>query len=63
MPIELLALLLSPLAGSAVLALVGHRPRAAEVNAVFSSLTFAAAAVLVARVIESGPLVARRVLR
>ena len=58
MPIELLALLLSPLAGSTVLALVGHRPRAAEVNAVFSSLTFAAAAVLVARVIESGPLVA-----
>ena len=58
MPIELLALLVSPLAGGAVLALVGHRPRAAEVNAVFSSLTFAAAAVLVARVIESGPLVA-----
>jgi len=58
MPIELLALLLSPLAGSAVLALVGHRPRAAEVNAAFSSLTFAAAAVLVARVIEDGPLIA-----
>src|SRR5204862_8225399 len=58
MPIELLALLLSPLAGSAVLALVGHRPRAAEVNAVFSILGFAAVAVLVARVIESGALVA-----
>src|SRR2546421_354810 len=56
--IALASLLLSPLAGSAVLALVGHRPRAAEVNAVFSSITFAAAAVLVARVIESGPLVA-----
>ena len=58
MPIELLALLVSPLAGGAALALIGHRPRAAEVNAAFSSLTFAAAAVLVARVIESGPLVA-----
>src|SRR5437879_11808244 len=58
MPIELFALLLSPLAGGAVLALIGHRPRAAEVNAAFSSLTFAAAAVLVARVIERGQLVA-----
>jgi hydrogenase-4 component F len=58
MPIELLALLASPLAGAAVLALVGHRPRGADVNAVFSSLTFAAAAALVARVIENGPLTA-----
>ncbi len=52
---ELLLLLLMPLAGAAVLALIGHRRPAAEVNAAFSTLTFVAAAALVARVIADGP--------
>ena len=58
MALEFLLLLLAPLAGSAVLALVGHRSYAAEVNAVFAVLTFGAAARLVARVIAEGPLLA-----
>ena len=52
---EILLLLLSPLAGGAVLALVGHRRYAAELNAAFAILTFGAAARLVARVIAQGP--------
>ena len=55
MAIEMAFLLLSPLIGAAVLALAGHRSRAPEINAVFSSATFAAAAVLVARVVADGP--------
>ncbi len=55
---EMLLLLLAPLAGGAVLALVGHRQYAAEVNAAFSILTFGAAARLVARVIAQGPVTA-----
>ncbi|HYC14798.1 MAG TPA: hydrogenase 4 subunit F, partial [Stellaceae bacterium] len=55
MPLEMLLLLASPLAGGFTLALVGHRPRAAEVNAGFSALTFASAAALVARVVAGGP--------
>jgi hydrogenase-4 component F len=55
---EILLLLLSPLAGGAVLALVGHRRYAAEVNAAFAILTFGAAARLVARVIAQGPVTA-----
>jgi hydrogenase-4 component F len=51
-------LLLSPLLGGVVLALVGHRRAAAEINAGFSILTFGAAAALVARVIADGPLFA-----
>ncbi|MGH8667663.1 MAG: hydrogenase 4 subunit F [Burkholderiales bacterium] len=58
MAAEMLLLLLSPLAGGAVLALVGHRGYAAEVNAGFSILTFGAAARLVARVIADGPVTA-----
>jgi len=58
MALEFLLLLLAPLAGSAVLALVGHRGYAAEVNAAFAVLTFGAAARLVARVIAEGPLLA-----
>ena len=58
MALEFLVLLLAPLAGSAVLALVGHRSYAAEVNAAFAVLTFGAAARLVARVIAEGPLLA-----
>ncbi|HUJ86891.1 MAG TPA: hydrogenase 4 subunit F [Burkholderiales bacterium] len=54
--IEMLALLGSPLAGALVLALYGHRERAAEVNAFFSTLTFAAAAALTARIVAHGPL-------
>ena len=53
-----LLLLLAPLAGAAVLALVGHRRYAAEVNAGFSLVTFGAAVHLVTRVIEEGPLTA-----
>ena len=49
-----LALLVAPLAGGAVLALIGHRRYAPEVNAAFSLVTFCAAAFLVARVIEEG---------
>jgi hydrogenase-4 component F len=52
---EVLLLLLFPLAGGALLALLGHRPYAAEINTGFSILTFGAAARLVARVIEQGP--------
>ena len=55
MPAELLLLLASPLAGGLALALMGHRRRAAEVNAAFSVFTFAAAAALVARVVADGP--------
>jgi hydrogenase-4 component F len=58
MAIEMLLLLGSPLAGGAVLALVGHRSYAAEVNAGFTILTFGAAARLVARVIGEGPVTA-----
>ncbi|HEY1327211.1 MAG TPA: hydrogenase 4 subunit F [Casimicrobiaceae bacterium] len=56
--IELLAVLVLPLIGAAVLAVVGHRPRAAEVNVAASALTFVAAAALTVRVIGDGPLLA-----
>jgi len=56
MAAEMLLLLASPLAGGAVLALVGQRGYAAEVNAGFAIVTFGAAARLVARVIADGPL-------
>jgi hydrogenase-4 component F len=52
---EMLLLMLSPLAGSAVRAVVGHRQWAAEINTGFAILTFGAAARLVARVIAEGP--------
>jgi hydrogenase-4 component F len=55
---EMALLLLSPLTGGAVLALMGHRKPAAEVNAAFSILTFGAAAALVARIIADGPVAA-----
>ena len=54
---EIALLLASPLAGGIVLALLGHRPRAAEANIGFSLLTFVAAAALVARVVADGPIV------
>ncbi len=52
---EIFLLLASPLAGGMVLALIGHRPRAAEANIGFSLLAFVAAAALVARVVADGP--------
>jgi len=53
---EIALLLASPLADGIVLALFGHRPRAAEANIDFSLLTLVAAAALVARVVADGPL-------
>jgi len=53
---ELLAVLLLPVTGAAVLALFGHRERAADVNVATSALTLVAAVFLTARVIGDGPL-------
>ena len=53
---ELALLLGIPLAASLVLALIGHRHHAAEVNAIGSLLTLLAAAALTKRVIDHGPL-------
>lgn len=44
-----------PLMGGAVLALTGHRAYARDINVVFSVLTFLAACVLTAQVINHGP--------
>ena len=44
-----------PLVGGIVLALVGHRDRARDVNVAFSASTFLAACVLTAEVIADGP--------
>ncbi len=52
---EFLFVLGIPLLGGLVLALTGHRRVAAEINAVFSLLTFLAAAVLTKRIIDDGP--------
>ena len=49
--IEILLVLALPVAGAAVLALVGHRAYASLFNVVASMLTFVASAVLTARVI------------
>jgi hydrogenase-4 component F len=54
--IEMLAVLCFPLAGAALLALVGERRYAPAVNVAVSGLTFLAAAALTARVIVGGPL-------
>ena len=53
---ELVLVLAVPLATSALLAVVGHRPRAAEINIAGSLFTLLAAAALTARVIRDGPL-------
>jgi hydrogenase-4 component F len=58
MAMDMLLLLVAPLAGGAVLALVGHRRGAAELNVAFSVLTFGAAAALVTRVVTRGPFAA-----
>ena len=56
---EVLFLVLAiPLVGSLVLALLGHRDVAMDLNAGFSFATFAAACALTARVVSSGPLLA-----
>jgi len=52
----LLAILGIPLAGAAVLGLVGHRDSAATVNIGFSLATFVAAAVLTAQIVAGGPI-------
>src|SRR5579859_5344578 len=53
---ELLMLLGMPLAGGLLLALFGHKDRAADLSAAMSFLTFAAAAVLTARIVGEGPI-------
>jgi hydrogenase-4 component F len=52
---EMLILLALPLCGAGLLALVGARRRAAEVNVAFSFATLVAGGFLTARVIEQGP--------
>ena len=54
--LEILAVLGLPLAGAALLALLGHRPVAPTVNVAASFATFLAAAALTARVVTEGPL-------
>ena len=53
---EILLVLAIPLAGALVLALVGQRRWAAELNAAISFATFCAAAVLTVRVVSGGPM-------
>ena len=52
---EVALLLAMPLLGGITLALLGHRARAAELNVAFSTLSFLAAAALVARIVADGP--------
>ena len=54
--IELAFVLGAPLVTAVILALVGHRRYAAEINAAGSLLTLIAAAALTARVIDRGPM-------
>lgn len=53
---ELAFVLGTPLVAAAILALVGHRRYAAEINALGSLLTLVAAALLTARIIDKGPM-------
>ena len=55
---EILLVLALPLAGGVILALVGHRRYAAEVNSLFSFLTLAAAVRLAVLVVDRGSFVA-----
>ena len=48
--------LATPLVGGVVLALVGHRDHARDVNVAFSLATFIAACVLTAQIVRDGPL-------
>ena len=52
---EILWVLGIPLTGGVSLALFGHRRWAPELNSAFSLATFVAAAILVARIVASGP--------
>jgi len=54
--VELYFVLGTPLAGGILLGLWGHRAWAAELNALMSALTFAAAVVLTLRIVSSGPM-------
>jgi hydrogenase-4 component F len=56
--LDLLAVLVVPVAGAAVLAAMGHRPRAPEVNVAVSALTFLAACALTVHVVSDGPMLA-----
>jgi hydrogenase-4 component F len=56
--LPLACLLASPLLGGLVLALVGHRDAARDINVAFSGGTFIAACVLTVQIIRSGPLLA-----
>src|SRR4051794_26144325 len=56
--LDLLAVLVCPVAGAAVLAAMGHRPRAPEVNVAVSALTFLAACALTVHVVSDGPMLA-----
>jgi len=56
--VEIALVLGVPLAGGLLLALVGHRRWAPEINALMSLVTFAAAALLTSRVIADGPMAA-----
>jgi len=58
--VEFLLLLGTPLAGAAALAVWGARPRAPELNVVFSLATFLAACALTVRVIGEGELIVAR---
>src|SRR5690606_30649142 len=55
---EFIALLGAPLLGAVVLALLGHRRYAPEINVAFSLATFLAACALTYRVISEGNLIA-----
>ncbi len=52
----LFVLYASPLLGTLVLALFGHRPVGRNINVGFSLISFAAAAVLTVQIVEHGPL-------
>jgi hydrogenase-4 component F len=56
--VEFAVLLATPLGGAVLLALWGHRRRAADINVALSLVTFVAAAVLTVRVIGEGNLLA-----
>ena len=58
--IEILAVLGAPIAGAALLASIGEREHAAEINVGVCLVTFVAAVALTVRVIADGPLLARR---
>ncbi len=55
---EILVVLATPLAGGMLLALIGHRHWATQVNIGLAAVTFIASGVLTAQVVASGPIVA-----